>query len=511
MIKRALISVSDKEGITEFARELSGLGIELMSTGGTFRALRDAGIDVIEVSRYTEHPEIMDGRVKTLHPRIHGGILAVRKNKEHMKQLEANKIKPIDMVIVNLYPFQQVIQKGCRIEDAIENIDIGGPSMLRSAAKNYEDVVVVVDKNDYAQLLDELRRDNGISQETRKQLSVKAFQHTAQYDTVISEYLHNRFSEGEFPSTLNLSFQKVQDLRYGENPHQKAAFYKDIFINECCVANSRQLHGKELSYNNILDMNDAFELIKEFKEPTTAVIKHTNPSGVATRQNIEDAFNDAYEADPLSAFGCIVALNRPCNKATAELMKGKFIEVVICPEFDKEALDILEKKKNIRLIETGDLNTRRPGHVYKKITGGMLAQSRDLSDIGSAELKIVTKRKPTGQEMKDLLFAWKVNKHVKSNSIVYAKDLTTVGIGAGQMSRVDAAMIGGWKAKDRAKGAVMSSDAFFPFRDGIDEAARAGIKAIIQPGGSIRDEEVIKAADEHGIAMVFSGIRLFKH
>ncbi len=509
-MKTALISVSNKEGIVDFAQGLHNLGIKILSTGGTSELLKKNNVPVTQISDYTKSKEMMDGRVKTLHPKIFAGILAVRKNKKHMDELKKNNIGPIDLVVVNLYPFEETVGKNARFEEIIENIDVGGPSMLRAAAKNFESVMAVVDPNDYNKVLGELKKEN-ISKELKQKLALRVFEHTARYDTVINQYFNDKFGDKKFPDILNLTFKKKQDLRYGENPHQEAAFYQDPFIGECCITNAKQLHGKELSYNNIMDMENAFELIKLFDEPTAAIIKHNNPCGVATRKTIDEAYKEALAADPLSAFGSIVALNRNCDKKTAEAMKEQFVEVVICPRFEKEALEILSQKKNIRLMESGSITKPCPGLLMTKVTGGLLAQTRSYIKIGENDLKPVTKRNPSKKEIEDMLFAFKVSKHVKSNSIVFAKNNVAVGIGAGQTSRVDAVKIAASKAGDRAKGSVMSSDAFFPFRDGIDEAAKAGISAIIQPGGSVKDEEVIDAANEYNIAMVFTGIRLFWH
>jgi phosphoribosylaminoimidazolecarboxamide formyltransferase / IMP cyclohydrolase len=509
-MKTALISVSDKKGIVEFGKGLDKLGIKILSTGGTAKLLKENDIQVTEVSDYTKSKEMMDGRVKTLHPKIFGGILALRKNKNHMNELKENNIYPIDIVVVNLYPFEETVGKHASYEESIENIDVGGPSLVRAAAKNSEDVAIVVDPVDYSPVLEELGKGQ-VSRELKHNLALKAFEHTARYDTIINQYFDEKFGEGKFPDVLNLTFKKKQDLRYGENPYQRAAFYRDIFIDKCCITSAKQLHGKELSYNNILDMEYAFQLIKEFKEPAAAVIKHNNPSGVALRKTIDEAFSSALGADPLSAFGSIVALNRSCDKKTADKMKKCFIEVIICPGFKDDALGILKQKKNIRIMEAGSVTKPCPGYFMTKVSGGLLVQTRYHKKITEKDLKVVSKRKPTKKEIEDMLFAFDVTKHVKSNSIVFAKDKTTIGVGAGQMSRVDSAKIASSKAGKKAKGSVMSSDAFFPFRDGVDEAAKAGITAIIQPGGSIRDKEVIDAANEHGMAMVFTGIRLFWH
>ena len=455
---------------------------------------------------------MIDGRVKTLHPKIFAGILAVRKNKKHMQELKERKIELIDIVAVNLYPFEETIGKNAGFEEAIENIDIGGPSLLRAAAKNFEDVLVVVEPKDYAQVLEQIKKPK-ISREFRQNLALKVFEHTARYDAIINRYFSEKFGKERFPEILNLTFRKKQDLRYGENPHQKAAFYADPFIYEDCVGAMKQLHGKELSFNNILDIQNAFELVKTFNKPGATVVKHTNPAGCAVAETIELAFKKAYDADSLSAFGGAVALNRNCNIEIAKLIKPVFVEVIICPKFEKDALKILMEKKNIRLLETNGVKSSEKGYDLRKVCGGLLAQSREspIKLLEKNNLKVVTKRKPTKEEFEQMKFAFNVSWHVKSNSIVFAKDNATVGIGAGQMSRVDSVKIAISKAGERAKGAVMSSDAFFPFRDGIDEAAKAGIRSIIQPGGSIKDEDVINAANEHNIAMIFTGIRLFWH
>lgn len=508
MIKRALISVFDKEGIVELAKELDKLGVEILSTGGTAKKLKGAGIKVKDVSEYTGFPEMMDGRVKTLHPKIHGGLLCLRGNKSHMAQAKKNNIDMIDMVVVNLYPFKETVAKGLSFEETIEMIDIGGPSMIRSAAKNFKDVIVLTDTKDYSWVLDKLKKGKNIGHEERRKLAKKVFEKTASYDSMIADYLERE----EFPETTVLSYEKIQDLRYGENPHQRGAFYREPILNETSIASAKQLWGKELSYNNIFDGDGALELVKEFKNPAVSVIKHANPCGVAERDSIEKAFEDAYNVDPMSAFGCVIALNRKCSLKVAEMCKGKFIELLIAPEFDKDALKFLkENKKNCRILEVGKLSRSGKGYNMKKVVGGILIQSREWPNIDDIKLKCVTKRKPTAKELEDLRFAWKVNKHTKSNSVVFAKEKTVYGMGVGQMSRVDASIIAKRKSDGRADKGAMSSDAFFPFRDAVDAAAEAGIKAIIQPGGSIRDKEVIKAADEHGIAMVFSGVRLFKH
>lgn len=509
MIKAALISVSDKKGIVDFARQLSRLGIKIISTGKTAKLLKQNRIDVALVSEITKFPEMLDGRIKSVHPNIFAGILADRKNKKHISELKNLKISAIDLVVVNFYPFEENAKKDSELKEIIENIDIGGPALARAAAKNYKDVLVVVDTNDYGYVAEKIK-GRKISDKDRVNLAAKAFSYTARYDAIINNYF-NSIAKNQFPEILNLTFKKIQNLRYGENPHQRASFYRDILVGESCVSTARQLHGRELSFNNILDVDAAFELVKEFEEPAAAVIKHTNPSGVASALTIEEAYRKAHETDPKSAFGCIVALNRNCDIETAKLMKPLFIEVVICPKFDKGALEILEEKKSLRLLEAGAISRQKSKYDFKKVTGGLLAQIDHYPEIGRKKMRIVTKRKPAKEEIDSLIFAWKVNKHVKSNSVVMAKGNVTVGIGAGQMSRVDAVKLAIMKSEGKSKGSVMSSDAFFPFRDGIDEAAKAGITAIIQPGGSIRDKEVIDAANEHGIAMAFTGIRLFRH
>lgn len=508
MIKRALISVFDKTGIVEFAKELSKLGVEILSTGGTAKSLKQAGIKVKDVSEYTGFPEMMDGRVKTLHPKIHGGLLALRDNKEHMKQAKENKIEMIDMVVVNLYPFEETVKKKVSFEETIEMIDIGGPSMIRSAAKNFKYVIVLTDPADYKMVLERLKKGKDLNLEERKKLAKKVFERTSVYDSMISNYL----GKEEFPQSVVLPFSKIQDLRYGENPHQRGAFYKEPILNETSIVNSRQLWGKELSYNNIFDGDGALELVKEFKNPAVAVIKHANPCGVAERDTIEKAFEDAYNVDPMAAFGCVIAMNRPCTLKVAEMTKGKFIELLIAPKFNEDALKLLkETKENCRILEVGELKKSSKGYDMKKVVGGILIQSREWPDIEKIELKCVTKRKPTKKEIEDLKFAWKVNKHTKSNSVVFAKDKTGYGMGVGQMSRVDASIIAKMKSAGRAENGSMSSDAFFPFPDAVEAAAGAGIKSIIQPGGAKKDPEVIAKCDELGIAMVFSGVRLFKH
>lgn len=513
-VERALISVSDKKGIAEFARSLKELGVEILSTGGTARLLREEGLQVINVSDYTNFPEMLDGRVKTLHPKIHGGILALRNNAEHMIELREHGILPIDMVVINLYPFEDTVSKeNVGLHEAIENIDIGGPTMIRSAAKNYEGVAVIVNPSRYDSIINELREKGcALSTQTLMSLAVEAFKYTSAYDTVIYNYLFKKAEKGYFPDGLRLRYEKVQDLRYGENPNQKAAFYKDPDAKGVCVSNSEKLHGKELSFNNILDLDSALDILREFKKPASAVIKHTNPCGVACADSISDAYIKAHACDPVSAFGSVVGLNRAVDKATAVELSKHFVEAVIAPDYDNDALEILRKKKNIRLLRTGKpIVKERAEDKMMKVRGGMLVQTGEFAELDERDLKVVTEREPTAEELKGLIFAWRVIRHIKSNAILLVKGEETVGIGAGQMSRVDSAMIAGHKAGERAKGSVLASDAFFPFRDGVDEVAKVGATAIIQPGGSVRDEEVIKAANEHQMAMIFTGSRLFKH
>ena len=511
-IKRALISVSDKTGITEFAKGLSLLNIEILSTGGTAKLLRDNNIPVTEVSDFTGYPEMMAGRVKTLNPKIHGGILARRGIDEEV--MSQNEIKPIDLVVVNLYPFQKTIQNPkCTEEEAIENIDIGGPAMLRSSAKNHISVTVIVDSSDYQLILDAINSNGDTTLEMRKSLALKTFEHTAQYDGAIANYL-GRMSDG-FSNTLNLQFIKSQTMRYGENPHQNAAFYRELDQDQVSVSSSKQIQGKPLSFNNLADADAALECVRDFERPSCVIIKHANPCGVATRENIYQAYQSAYLTDPTSAFGGIIAFNRELDIETAKsIINQQFVEVIIAPKITDSARSVLLQKENIRVLECGDLEKAQQSFDYKKISGGLLIQDKDLTLLNSSDMKCVSSLSPTESQMNDLLFAWKVAKYVKSNAIVYAKDQMTIGVGAGQMSRVYSAKIASIKAADEnleVKGSVMASDAFFPFRDGIDAAAQVGITAIIHPGGSMRDEEVISAANEHGIAMVFTGMRHFKH
>ncbi|WP_428087967.1 bifunctional phosphoribosylaminoimidazolecarboxamide formyltransferase/IMP cyclohydrolase [Candidatus Thioglobus sp.] len=511
-IQRALISVSDKTGILELAQALVAKNIEILSTGGTAKLLADNNIDVIEVSDYTGFPEMMAGRVKTLNPKIHGGILARRGLDEAV--MAQNDINPIDLVVVNLYPFQKAIAKpDCTLENAIENIDIGGPAMLRSSAKNHASVTVVVDINDYQMVIDEINENGDTTLNTRIKLALKTFEHTAQYDGAIANYLGK--GESGFSNTMNLQFHKVQSMRYGENPHQNAAFYVENNITEACVASSAQCQGKAMSFNNMADADAALECVRSFDEPACVIVKHANPCGVALRKNIHQAYLDAFKTDPTSAFGGIIAFNRPLDKNTAaDIIAKQFVEVIIAPSVDADAKELLSAKQNVRVLECGNLTKAQPALDYKRVTGGLLVQDKDLGVITQDDIKCVSDIQPTAEQIKDLLFAWKVAKTVKSNAIVYVKNQMTIGVGAGQMSRVYSAKIAGIKAADEAlvvEGSVMASDAFFPFRDGIDAAAQAGIKAIIQPGGSMRDNETIEAANEHGIAMVFTGMRHFKH
>jgi phosphoribosylaminoimidazolecarboxamide formyltransferase / IMP cyclohydrolase len=519
-IKQALISVSDKTGILEFAKALHQQGVKILSTGGTAKMLADNGVPVTEVADYTGFPEMLDGRVKTLQPKIHGGILARRDLPEHMATLKEHNIPTIDMVVVNLYPFSATIAKpNCTFEDAIENIDIGGPAMVRSAAKNHAHVAIVTDAGDYSKIIAEMKANGGtVSDKTRFELAKKAFSHTAAYDGTISNYLTALMEDGskqQFPEVINFQFGKLQAMRYGENPHQGAAFYVETDAKEASVATARQLQGKELSYNNIGDTDAALECVKQFDGvPACVIVKHANPCGVAIGANLFEAYDRAYKTDPESAFGGIIAFNGELDAKTAQaIVDRQFVEVIIAPRVSKAASDIVAAKKNVRLLECGQWPKEPSKRMdFKRVTGGLLVQHADLELY--SELKVMTRRKPTDKEMEDLKFAWRVAKFVKSNAIVYAKDNMTIGVGAGQMSRINSARIAGIKAEHaglQVAGSVMSSDAFFPFRDGIDAAAQAGIVAVIQPGGSMRDDEVIAAADEHGMAMVFTGMRHFRH
>jgi phosphoribosylaminoimidazolecarboxamide formyltransferase/IMP cyclohydrolase len=515
-IQRAILSVTDKTGLVEFARKLAGMGVELISTGGTAKLLRESGISVKDISDLTGFPEMLDGRVKTLHPKVHGGILHRRENAAHRSAVAEHGIQPIDMVVVNLYAFEKTAAKpGVPFEDLVENIDIGGPSMIRSAAKNFHDVAVVTSPADYDALAEEMARSGGeLSSATKWRLAQKAFATTAAYDSAIASTLERVSSNGHFelrpaegfPATLRMSFHKVMDLRYGENPHQKAAMYSDG--SGAGVANGRQLQGKELSYNNIVDLQAAWDLAQEFDEPVVAIIKHTNPCGTATGKSLLEAYKKALECDPVSAFGGVIGVNRVIDGSAAEEMAKLFLEVIAAPGFDNDAKAKFAAKKNLRLVEVVPSDQK---WVLKNVSGGMLVQDADIRPLTDADLKVVTKRPPTPEEKRALLFGWKVCKHVKSNAILYVRDGQTVGVGAGQMSRVDSCKIGAMKAQLPLKGTVAASDAFFPFPDGVEEIARVGSTAIIQPGGSVRDQEVMEAADRHGMAMIFTGVRHFRH
>ena len=521
-IRRALISVSDKTGIVEFAQALDAMNIEILSTGGTYRLLLENGVNVLEVADYTGFPEMMDGRVKTLHPKVHGGILGRRGTDDAI--MKEHAIRPIDMVVVNLYPFEQTIAKpNCDLSDAIENIDIGGPTMVRAAAKNHADVAIVVNADAYSEILSDMRANsNGLTQTRRFDLAVSAFEHTAAYDGAIANYLGTRLpavkdeEENCFPRTWNLQFKKSQVMRYGENPHQRSAFYIESNPAQASISTAQQLQGKALSYNNIADTDAALECVKQFEAPTCVIVKHANPCGVATADNLLEAYDKAFATDTESAFGGIIAVNRPLDAATAQaIVDRQFVEVIIAPDVEAAAIEIIASKKNVRLLTCGQWQTGTSNYWdYKRVNGGLLIQDRDSKLTDETALKVVSKRAPTAEEIRDLLFAWKVAKFVKSNAIVYTRDGQTIGVGAGQMSRVNSARIAGIKAEHanlEVKGSVMASDAFFPFRDGIDNAAAAGIVAVIQPGGSIRDEEVIASADANNMAMVFTGTRHFRH
>ena len=521
-ISRALISVTDKTGIVEFAKRLAALGVELVSTGGTAKLLRESGVPVKDISELTGFPEMLDGRVKTLHPKVHGGILHIRDNEEHKAAVAEHGIQPIDMVVVNLYAFQKTAAKpGVEFQELIENIDIGGPSMIRSAAKNFRDVAIVTSPDDYAKIADELETSKTLSQDTKWMLAKKAFATTAAYDSAIASTLEKINNDGaprlspslgdrvgttELPQTLRLNFAKKMDLRYGENPHQRAALYSDPGAGG--VANCKQLQGKELSYNNIVDLQAAWDLAQEFDETVCVIIKHTNPCGAATGNTVLEAYKKALEADPVSAFGGVIGINRPVDAQAAEEISKLFVEAIAAPKFEEAALAKFATKKNLRLVEVSPAKT---GLAYKQVSGGMLAQDPDTRPLKPEDLKVVTRRQPTESEMRAMLFAWKVCKHVKSNAIVYSRDGQTAGVGAGQMSRVDSCKIGAMKAELPLVGTVVASDAFFPFPDGVEEVAKAGATAVIQPGGSVRDAEVIEAADRLGLAMVFTGVRHFRH
>ena len=513
MAKRALISVSDKTGIVALGKELAALGIELISTGGTAKALEEAGVPVTGISDITGFPECLDGRVKTLHPNIHAGLLAMRSNPEHMRQIGELGVAPIDLVFINLYPFKQTIAKGgATLAEAIENIDIGGPTMLRAAAKNYQDVAVVVDPADYKTVIAELKAGGDVSAETKFRLCYKVFEHTSSYDTLIAGYLRQQLGYG-FPDVLSLTYEKTQDMRYGENPHQKAIFYKEMLPVPGTLTQARQLHGKELSYNNINDTNGALDLLREFSETTVVAVKHANPCGVGSAATVYEAYQKAYESDPMSIFGGIVVTNAPVDEKTAQEMSKIFLEIIVAPSFSEQALSILSQKKNIRLLELPSVNAPLPAGTWdmKKVAGGLLVQEMDLAVYEEAALKVVTERAPTEKEMRDLLFAWKVVKHTKSNGIAIAKDGQSLGIGPGQVNRFWPTQQAIERSGDKVKGAVLASDAFFPFDDCAAAAAEAGITAIIQPGGAGRDQDSIDVCNRHGIAMVFTGMRHFKH
>jgi len=512
---RALISVYNKQGIVKFAKELEEIGMEIISSGGTAKILKETGISVKEVSEITGFPEILDGRVKTLHPRIHAGILANRTMNEHMKTLKRHCIKAIDLVVINLYPFEETIKKTDDLEKIIEKIDIGGPSLIRAAAKNYQDVLIITNPDQYQEITELLKSGQEITAEKREKLAVEAFAHTAQYDAIISNYLRQRWTDEQFPKVLTMTFRKIQDFRYGENPHQKGAFYEKIpATTESCITTAEKTKtGKELSHNNVLDADAAIECLKEFQKPTCVIIKHATPCGIASADNLLQAWKDAFATDTYSPFGGVVAFNRELTEEIAQELNKLFLEVIIAPKFSQESLMIFEEKKGLRLLEIKGLGeiAERKGITFRSVTGGFIAQDRDLKLTKENEWKIVTETKPTKEDLTSMEFAVKCVKHVKSNSVVFVKGERTVGIGGGQTARVDATWIAVNKGKENIKGSIMASDAFFPFRDAVDKAAEAGVKAIAQPGGSIRDGEAIKAANEYRIAMVFTGQRYFKH
>lgn len=524
-INRAIISVSNKTGLIPFAKQLAGFGVEIISTGGTFKTLVEAGINAVQISKYTGFPEIMDGRVKTLHPTIFAGLLARRDNEQDLATMREFGIQPIDMVVVNLYPFEETTKKeGATFDEIVEQIDIGGPSMLRAAAKNFKFITVIPDPNGYDNVITEMSENEGcVSLHTREILAANVFTTTCEYDKVISGYLNKQIAKFKpngaeaaafasvFPKKFNLSFSKVADLKYGENSHQRAAYYVHPDSTETSVLNAKKLHGKALSYNNLLDLETALEIVRDFNEQTAVIVKHNNPCGIARNENLADAYDLAHDSDPMSAFGGVIAFNRPVDKQTAQSISESYVECIIAPSFQPPAMAILTKKKNIRLLVTKDLSERQPAFTFRSIIGGLLVQERNLLDYNVEELKIVTDAKPTDDDMEGLFFAWKIAKWVKSNAIVYTTRDYTVGIGAGQMSRVDSANLGISKANKSLEGTYLASDAFFPFRDSIDAAAGAGVRAIIQPGGSVRDDEIIQAANEHGLIMVFTGIRHFRH
>ena len=510
-MKRALISVYDKRGIADFSLELSKLGWEIISTGGTSKILKEAGIEVIDISEITKFPEILDGRVKTLHPNIHGGLLYKRDDEKHIETMKDLDIDSIDMVINNLYPFEETIKKeGVTHEEIIENIDIGGPSMIRAAAKNYRDVTVIVDPSDYGKVLNQLKSKGETSIGLRQYLATKVFEYTAYYDSLISNYF-NKLESIDFPNIISLSFKDKEQLRYGENPHQKAAFYKEIGNLEGTIAGANKLHGKELSFNNINDSNGALEILKEFQEPTIVAVKHANPCGIGSGENLLEAYNKAYECDKISIFGGIIAANREIDKKLASKINEIFIEIVMAPSFSKEAVEVLTTKKNIRILEIPNIMKKDySSYDIKKVLGGVLLQERDTKLL-EEELKTVTNRKPTDKEMEDLIFGWKAVKGVKSNGVLLAKDKGTIGIGMGQVNRIWAVKAAIKRCGDKAKGSVLASDGFFPFKDSIEALAKAGVTAVIQPGGSLKDDESIEEANKHGISMIFTGIRHFKH
>jgi len=520
-ITRALVSVTDKTGVTEFVKELATFGVEIISTGGTAKVLQERDVSVIDISEYTGFPEMMDGRLKTLHPLVHGGMLAIRDNAEHVDAMKKHGIKPIDMLVVNLYRFEETIAKGASFEHAIENIDIGGPAMVRAASKNYTYVSVVTDPVQYSKIIAEMKQTGGsISEKTNFELAREAFSLTARYDAAISNYLQGiNVEEGQFPLTYTVQYRRSQIMRYGENPHQKAAFYSEWSIDQPSVSRAEQLWGKELSYNNIMDADAALDLIMEFGDPACVILKHSNPCGAALSPNsLAEAYRKAFAVDTVSAFGGIVGLNRTVDADTARAIGDVFTEVVIAPDYSPEALAILKEKKNIRLLKvpgiTQGASAKKQMMSLRRVTGGILLQDRDLGYVDLAKAQVVTKRSPTPYEIEALRFAWKVVKYVKSNAVVYAKKDQIIGVGAGQMSRVDSSRIAIEKAQNAGlslKGSVVASDAFFPFRDGVDEAAKAGATAVVQPGGSVRDQEVIDAANEHNMAMIFTGMRHFRH
>ncbi len=520
-IKRALVSVTDKGGVVDFVKRLTGFEVEILSTGGTARILKENGVEVQDVSEYTGFPEMMNGRLKTLHPKIHGGLLGIRDDEQHRAAMDEHGILPIDMLVVNLYQFENTVARGASLEEAIENIDIGGPAMIRAASKNYPYVTVVTDPADYRIVIEEMENSGGeISEKTNFNLARKAFSLTARYDAAISNYLGSvDIEEKTFPLTYTVQFQRQQLLRYGENPHQKAAFYRDIIIDQPSIATAKQLWGKELSHNNIMDSDAALDLVMEFDDIACVILKHSNPCGAAlSKDSLADAYRKALAVDSVSAFGGIVGVNRELDAETAREISGIFTEVVVAPGYSGEAFEILKQKKNIRLLEVPGMTEGRKAkkqcYYYRRVVGGLLLQERDLGYVDLDNAEVVTKRPPTRDEMDALKFAWTVVKYVKSNAIVYATKNQLVGVGAGQMSRVDSSRIAVMKAEDQGistKDSVVASDAFFPFRDGVDEAAKAGATAVVQPGGSVRDKEVIEAADEHGMAMVFTGMRHFRH